>query len=276
MKISFIGGGNMATALISGIAKSNAAPEWIHISEPNPEARQRLETEFPVKCFADTANATSGADIIVLAVKPQVMHLVLAELAGLINSSQLVISIAAGVTIETIRNSLGSDVAVVRTMPNTPALIGEGISGLFAGPGCSAAQCDSAEKIVSATGASVWVDNEALINVVTAVSGSGPAYFFLLTEALREAGQALGLPEAAASKLAIHTAYGAGAMARRSDVDVAELRRRVTSPGGTTQAALDSFESDQFRQVVMRAVNAARIRGEELSAANDNTVENTQ
>jgi pyrroline-5-carboxylate reductase len=273
MKISFIGGGNMATALISGIAGSDAAPEWIHISEPNPEARHRLETEFPVKCFADATSAISGADTIVLAIKPQVMPLVLAELAGSISPSQLVISIAAGITIDTIQTSLGPGVAVVRTMPNTPALIGAGVSGLFAGPGCSALQRENAEKIVSATGASVWVNEEALINVVTAVSGSGPAYFFLLTEALREAGQALGLPEATASKLAVHTAYGAGAMARHSDVDVSELRRRVTSPGGTTQAALDSFESDQFSQVVMRAVLAARNRGEELSAVDDKSTD---
>jgi pyrroline-5-carboxylate reductase len=198
------------------------------------------------------------------------MPLVLDELSGLVNEEQLIISIAAGITIDTIRTALGPQISIIRAMPNTPALIGKGISGLFAGPGCSDVQRQITENVISATGDSVWVEEESLINVVTAVSGSGPAYYFLLTEALREAGQALGLSQAAASKLAVHTAYGAGAMAMYSDVDVAELRKRVTSPGGTTQAALDSFAADQFRQIVHNAVNAARDRGEALSVASDN------
>ncbi len=266
MRISFIGGGNMATALISGITKTTPGPEWIHISEPNPDARKRLESEFPVQCFNTAAEATMQSDTIVLAVKPQVMPVVLAELSGLIEPGQLVISIAAGVTIDSIRGTLGADIPVIRTMPNTPALIGKGISGLFAGPGCSAAHRETAEQVLSATGASVWVEKEGLMNVITAVSGSGPAYYFLLTEALSEAGQALGLPQTEAAWLAVHTAYGAGAMAMQSNVDVSELRKRVTSPGGTTRAALDSFESDDFKQVVFRAVRAATKRGEELAA----------
>jgi len=267
MRISFIGGGNMATALISGIAKSVPGPEWIHVSEPNPNARDQLESKYPVRCFESAAGAIAQAETVVLAVKPQVMPVVLAELAGLVKPQQLVISIVAGVTIDTIRMALGEEIPVIRTMPNTPALIGKGISGLFAGPGCSAAQKETAERVVCATGAAVWVEEEALINVVTAVSGSGPAYYFLLTEALSEAGQALGLTPETADRLAVHTAYGAGAMAMQSDVEVAELRRRVTSPGGTTQAALDAFEADDFKQVVFRAVEAAKLRGEELAAS---------
>lgn len=265
MKISFIGGGNMATALVSGIAKSEPGAEWIHISEPDPEARIRLEENYPVKCFESAMAATREADTIILAIKPQVMPIVLGEMEGLIKPSQLVISIAAGVTIDTIRMGLGAQVPVIRAMPNTPALIGKGITGLFAGPGCSQQHKKTAEQVVSSTGTSVWVEEEALINVVTAVSGSGPAYFFLLTEALREAGQKLGLSQDAATRLAVHTAYGAGAMAVQSNVDVSELRKRVTSPGGTTKAALDSFESDQFKQIVLRAVNAACVRGQELA-----------
>lgn len=265
MKISFIGGGNMATALISGIVKSRLGIEWIHVSEPDPDARQRLEAEYPAQCFDSAGPATAGADTIVLAVKPQVLPVVLTELDGLIKPPQLLISIVAGVTIDTISTALGAEIPVIRAMPNAPALIGKGISGLFAGPECSGKHKLIAEQVAAATGAWVWVDEEAMINVVTAVSGSGPAYYFLLTEALREAGQALGLSQATASKLAAHTAYGAGAMVIQSDVDVAELRKRVTSAGGTTQAALDSFASDQFTQVVSRAVKSACIRSEELA-----------
>ena len=257
----------MATALISGISESSPRPEWIHISEPNADARQRLEAEFPVHCFETAAQATQDAQTIVLAVKPQIMPLVLRELAGLVKPSQLVITIAAGITISTIQDALGSDIPVIRTMPNTPALIGKGISGLFASPACSKANLQTAEQIVAAAGASVWVEEEGLINVVTAVSGSGPAYYFLMTEALREAGEKLGLTRDAATKLALHTAYGSGEMAMQSEHDVAELRKRVTSPGGTTQAALDAFAADGFRQVVLRAVTAAVKRGEELAGS---------
>ena len=266
MKISFIGGGNMATALISGISANSPKPDWIHVSEPNAEARLRLESAFPVRCFEQASEAIEGAQTIILAVKPQIMPFVLRELEGLVQPSQLVISIAAGITISTIQDALGMDIPVIRTMPNTPALIGKGISGLFAGPACSKENLQTAESVVSAAGASVWVETEDLINVVTAVSGSGPAYYFLLTEALREAGEKLGLNSDAAAKLALYTAYGSGEMAMQSEFDVTELRKRVTSPGGTTQAALDAFAADDFRQVVFRAVSAAVKRGEDLAA----------
>lgn len=271
MKVTFIGGGNMATALISGLSQSRPEPDWIRVCDPSIEARERLATEYQVECFSSAAQAIDKADTIVLAIKPQVMPAVLAQLGGLVEPGQLLISIAAGVNIDTIVGALGADQAVIRAMPNTPALIGKGISGLFAAPGCSAEQRETAERLFAAAGASVWVEDEALMNVVTAVSGSGPAYYFLLTEALREAGQSLGLPETVAARLALHTANGAGAMALQNSVDVSELRRRVTSPGGTTQAALEVFASGNFRQLVYRAVKAASDRGEELATAGDRT-----
>ena len=269
MKVTFIGGGNMATALISGLSQSRPGPDWIHVRDPSSEACERLETEYQVECMASAAQAIDQADTIVLAIKPQVMPAVLAELGGLVEPGQLVISIAAGVNIGTIVGALGADQAVIRVMPNTPALIGKGISGLFAAPACTAEQRETAERLFAAAGASVWVEDEALINVVTAVSGSGPAYYFLLTEALREAGRSLGLSATVAARLALHTANGAGAMAMQGGVDVAELRRRVTSPGGTTQAALEAFESGNFRQLVYRAVKAAADRAQELATAGD-------
>jgi len=269
MNVTFIGGGNMATALISGLSKSRPGSGWIRVCDPSIEARQRLEHDYPVACSDSATQAVVQADTIVLAVKPQVMPAVLAELAGRVEPGQLVISIAAGVNIGTILRALGPDQAVIRVMPNTPALIGVGISGLFAAPQCTAEQRATAERLFAVAGATVWVEDEALINVVTAVSGSGPAYYFLLTEALREAGRTLGLSETVAAKLALHTVSGAGAMAMQSGVDVAELRRRVTSPGGTTQAALEAFEAGNFRQLVYRAVKAASDRGAELAAAGD-------
>jgi len=267
MRTAFIGGGNMATALISGMLQTRPQPEWIHVSEPRKEARIRIETRFPVHCFSSAKPAIEQANAIILATEPQVMPAVLAELAGIVQEDQLVISIAAGVTIDTITRALGEQQPVVRTMPNSPALIGKGVSGLFAGPGCTQQHCEIAEHVVSATGASVWVEEEALLNVVTAVSGSGPAYYFLLTEVLRDAGISLGLSEEAAASLALHTAWGAGAMAMHLDEDVASLRKRVTSPGGTTQAAMEAFEQGDFRRLVFNAIDAAAKRSEELAAA---------
>lgn len=269
MSIAFIGGGNMATALISGLIRSGTRPDEIHVSEPNELASHRLQSEFSIQTHAGAAAAIESADVIVLAVKPQVMPVVLKELAGVVLTDQLVISIAAGIEIATIQDALGALQSVVRAMPNTPALIGKGVTGLYASPGCSAAQRKATEEILSATGGTIWVDRESLINVVTAVSGSGPAYYFLLTEALREAAHDLGLPKDTAAELALQTAYGAGAMAGESGVDVAELRKRVTSPGGTTQAALEVFEKGRLKELVFAAVSAATDRGAAL-AGSDN------
>lgn len=255
----------MATALISGLIRSGTRADEIHVSEPNELVRQRLQSELGVPVHTNARAAIDSAEVILLAVKPQVMPVVLTELRGAVTARQLVISIAAGIEIGTIQGALGEAQAVVRAMPNTPALIGKGITGLFASPNCSAAQRTAAEDILSAAGSIVWVNRESQINVVTAVSGSGPAYFFLLVEALRDAAHSLGLPESTAAELAVQTAFGAGAMARESGVDVAELRKRVTSPGGTTQAALEVLEQGKFRQMVLAAVSAATDRGAALA-----------
>lgn len=265
MNIAFIGGGNMATALISGLCRDPQKHGWIHVSDPSAEARQRLQDEFPVQCFAEPGPAIDGADIVILAVKPQVMPAVLDSLVQLVGPDQTVVSIAAGITVSSISKVLGDEIPVIRCMPNTPALIGKGVSGLFAGPACEAKHERHAEYIMNAAGQTVWLREETLMDVVTAVSGSGPAYYFLLTEALRDAGEALGLAPETAAKLALHTAEGAGAMAAGSEFDVSELRRRVTSPGGTTQAAVEVLEAGGFRTIIAKAVRAATDRGRELS-----------
>jgi len=265
MLITYIGGGNMATALISGLLNSGGPHLTIRAVDPSEEARIRLQAEFGIQVYSDASQAVKDADAIVLAVKPQVMPQVLGDLAGVLQSEQLVLSIAAGTTIGKIEAHLGKDQAVIRAMPNTPALIGMGISGIYASPQCKPHHREQAQKILGAAGECVWIENEELMDAVTAISGSGPAYFFLLTEALIDAGKELGLPSPVANQLALHTARGAGAMAVTSKAGVAELRRCVTSPGGTTQAAIEVFEAGKLRQLVETAARAAATRGRELS-----------
>ncbi len=266
MLITFIGGGNMATALISGLRKSAEPDLKIKVSDPSEEARNRLQAAYEVEPFADSVAAIAGADIIVLAVKPQIMTRVLDQLSGYTEPRQLVLSIAAGTTIATITKALGNAQAVIRSMPNTPALIGHGIAGICPGKNCEPYHIEQAEKILTATGEVVLIEDESLMDVVTAISGSGPAYFFLLTEALAVAGRTLGLPGEVADKLAAHTAFGAGAMVVQSDAGADELRRRVTSPGGTTQAALEVLETGLFTHLVSSAVAAATSKGRELAS----------
>jgi len=266
MKIAFIGGGNMATALISGLFTSDNGVEKIQVADPGPEARQQLEDQWPLTCFSSAVDAVKDMDMIVLAVKPQILPLVLQEIGGLVKREQVIISIVAGIPLGRIAEQLQAAPAIVRTMPNTPALIGLGITGLYASENCSPRQRQMAEQLMQAAGETVWLENESQLDVVTAVSGSGPAYFFYMIEAMRSAGMRLGLSEEVAGKLALHTAYGASAMAIQSDTDVAELRQRVTSKGGTTQAALDQFEAGGFEGLVDSAISAATQRGQELAA----------
>ena len=265
MLITFIGGGNMATALISGLVNPPKAHLQIRVCDPNDQARTHLESTFGVPTYTDAAAATKGANVIVLAVKPQTMPLVLANLKGQTEPGQLVLSIAAGVTISSISDELGNDLAVIRSMPNTPALIGHGITGIVAGRQCTGPQRDQAEEILSAAGEVVWLDDESLMDAVTAISGTGPAYFFLLTEALAAAARELGLPAETANRLASITCFGAGAMVASSPGEADELRRRVTSPGGTTQAAMVVMNDGKFRELVFRAAKAARDRSRELA-----------
>jgi pyrroline-5-carboxylate reductase len=265
MVITFIGGGNMATALISGLANPPRAHLEIRVCDPNDNARAHLEKTFGVTTHTDAGLAIDGANVIVLAVKPQSMPTVLAELGGKVRREQLVLSIAAGITIASISEQLGEGLAVIRSMPNTPALIGHGITGVVAGPHCSDPQRHQAEEILSAAGETVWLDDEGLMDAVTAISGTGPAYYFLLTEALVAAAESFGLPAETADRLASITCFGAGAMLASSPGEAAELRRRVTSPGGTTQAAMVIMEDGRFRELVLRAAEAARDRSRELA-----------
>jgi pyrroline-5-carboxylate reductase len=270
MKIAFIGGGNMATALIGSLFASDRNIERIQVAEPGAEARQRLENQWPVQCFESAADAINNVDAVVLAVKPYVLPMVLEEIGDLVRSEQVIISIVAGINSAQIASQLSAGSPVVRTMPNTPALIGLGITGMYASDNCSDSQRALAQQIMESAGEVVWLQDESLIDVVTGISGSGPAYFFYMVEALRDAGTRLGLPADVATKLALHTAQGAGAMAVQSDVDVSELRRRVATKGGTTEAALNQFKAANFAQTVDAAVEAATRRGQELAEQGSN------
>jgi pyrroline-5-carboxylate reductase len=269
-RITFIGGGNMARSLIGGLIRTGISAQLIAASEPNADLRGALARDFSIATHASNADAARNANVLVLAVKPQMMKTVCDGLRAIVQATHpLIVSIAAGITIDQLDRWLGGNVAIVRCMPNTPALIGAGATGLCANERVTADQRASAQGIVDAVGLSCWIDDEASMDTVTALSGSGPAYFFLLVEALEEAAAAQGLPRQAARELAAQTCLGAGRMLRESDVDAAELRRRVTSPGGTTQAALESFAADKFADIVARAVAAARKRGGELSKQMD-------
>lgn len=262
--IAFVGAGNMAASLIGGLRAQGVAASAIRASEPGTEQRARLQQEHGITTFANNADAIAGADLIVLAVKPQIMKAVCLDLAAHLAPNQVIISIAAGISCASLENWLGER-PVVRCMPNTPALLRQGVSGLFANPRVSAAQKAQAEQVLSAVGLALRLDNEAQIDAVTAVSGSGPAYFFLLIEAMTEAGEKLGLPRETAAQLSIQTALGAARMASESDVDAAELRRRVTSPNGTTEAAIKTFQAGGFEALVQQALNAAANRSTELA-----------
>jgi len=264
--IAFIGGGNMARSLIGGLIQRGAAASSIAVAEPQEALRSALARDFGLPAFANGTQAAEGAGIWVLAVKPQVMREVCESLAPLARRQRpLLVSIAAGTTTAAIAAWLGYDAAVVRCMPNTPALLGSGASGLFANAAVSAGQREEAGRILSAVGITEWIPHEALMDAVTATSGSGPAYVFLLAEAMQRAATELGLPDNTARALVNQTLLGAARMLAESGEDAATLRQRVTSPGGTTQAAIESFEADGFRLMVARALQAAERRGRELA-----------
>lgn len=265
MLITFIGGGNMATALISGLVNPPRAHLKIRVCDNNRDARNHLKKTFGVVTYTEARSAIEGADVIVLAIKPQNMPEVLAELKGHTGPEQLILSIAAGITISSIRDELGPESNAIRSMPNTPALVGRGITGVVAGPHCSQLQREQAEEILAAAGDVVWLDDESLMDAVTAISGTGPAYFFLLAEALAAAAREMGLPADTADRLASMTCFGAGAMLASSPGEAEELRLRVTSPGGTTQAAMVVMEGGEFRKLVLEAAKAARDRSRELA-----------
>ena len=263
-RIAFIGAGNMAASLIGGLRAKGLDAAQIRASDPGEETRARVSAEHGIEVFADNADAIQGVDVIVLAVKPQAMKAVCEAIRPNLKPNQLVVSIAAGITCASMNNWLGAQ-PIVRCMPNTPALLRQGVSGLFATSEVSAEQRQQAEELLSAVGIALWLNEEQQLDAVTAVSGSGPAYFFLLIEAMTAAGVKLGLPADIAAQLTVQTALGAAHMAVASDVDAAELRRRVTSPAGTTEAAIKSFQAGGFEALVEQALGAAAHRSAEMA-----------
>lgn len=263
VKISFIGGGNMATALTGGLANKLTASPNIHVVDINPASLQGLQQQFGVSTANRIDSAIAASDVIVLSVKPQQMRSVAAELAPHL-SSQLVLSIAAGIRTADLSRWLGGYPAIVRTMPNTPALIGKGMTGMFALNGVSHEQRGLADAILQAVGATIWVDDENMLDTVTALSGSGPAYVFYFIEAMQQAGQEMGLSAEQATKLALATFAGATELAVQSADPVSVLRERVTSPGGTTFAALTSMEQGGVKDAIVVAIKAAAARSREL------------
>ncbi|HEY0335060.1 MAG TPA: pyrroline-5-carboxylate reductase [Stenotrophomonas sp.] len=267
-QIAFIGGGNMARSLIAGLVRQGVPANTIHVAEPVDALRERLAIDFGVHPHVTASEAAEGCQTWLLAVKPQVMHEVCTSLSGLVRlASPLVVSIAAGIGSGRLQDWLGAGAQVVRAMPNTPALLGAGVTGLYAGAQVTQARRSLAEALLGSAGQTVWIDDEALMDAVTAVSGSGPAYVFLLAEAMQAAAQAQGLPEAAAATLVAHTLLGASRMLVESGEGPGELRRRVTSPNGTTQAAIETFQAGGFEPLVGRAIEAATARGRELSGS---------
>ncbi len=251
MRIAFLGGGNMASALIGGLLKKGVDASWISVIEVSPAARERLAARHGVRASTAPDAATQKADTLVLAVKPQDLRPAAAALAGSVRG-KLVVSIAAGVRLEALSRWLGGHRKLVRCMPNTPALIGAGISGLYALPEVSQDERNRTQTILGAVGEVVWLTEERLLDPVTAVSGSGPAYVFWFIEP--------------ASKLALHTVLGAARLAAGSEESPAELRRNVTSKGGTTEAALKVFDEEQLAQRFARALEAASRRGADIGA----------
>jgi len=263
--IAFIGGGNMASSLIGGLLADRYPADRIVVSDPTAERRGWLEERFGVRTTGDNNEAAASADVVVLAVKPQMLREVIGELAAtLAQSKPLVVSIAAGVREPDISRWLGYDGPVVRCMPNTPALLQSGVSALYANARVRTEQRDTAESILRAVGSVVWIEDESLMNTVTAISGSGPAYFFRMMELMEEAAVMRGLEREKARLLVIETALGAARMALESDDDPGTLRANVTSKGGTTAAALEAFETGGLAELVDRAVGAAHDRSIEL------------
>jgi pyrroline-5-carboxylate reductase len=263
MKIAFLGGGNMASALIGGLVAKGGDPRSISVIELSAAAREALGARYPVHVSAAPDAATHEADTLVLAVKPQDMRVALSGFSGNLNQ-KLVISIAAGITLDALSRWLGGHRKLVRCMPNTPALIGAGIAGLCAFPDVEQDERQKAETILSAVGEVVWLAEERLLDPVTAVSASGPAYVFWFIEQLASSAEQLGIPRETALKLALKTVLGSAQLAAASDRSPAELRKQVTSKGGTTEAALKVFEEEKLAERFARAVAAASRRGKEL------------
>ena len=263
--LAFIGGGNMATSLVGGLLDKGYPTNNIIVSDPLQENRDRLRQQFGINTTADNLSAATCADVVILAIKPQVMKSVAKELSSVLSHRPLMISIAAGIPISSLQQWLGERTPIVRCMPNTPSLVQTGAAGLFANTHVSPEQQILAGEILDAVGISCWLDSEEDIDAVTAVSGSGPAYFFLIMEAMEQAGVELGLNQNVARKLTLQTALGAAKMAMESDVEPGELRKRVTSPGGTTQRAIETFMDGDLAGLFNKAMKSAVDRAQEMA-----------
>lgn len=264
--IGFIGGGNMARSLIGGLLASGWASDRIHVSEPDPDKRDYFVSQMAIHAANDNAGLVGSCDIVVLAVKPQLLRQVATPLRAPVQDTRpLIVSIAAGVREPDLQRWLGGDIPIVRAMPNTPALVGSGATGLYANRFVSEAQRDLAETLMRAVGIAVWLEQEDLLDVVTALSGSGPAYFMLFMETLENAALDHGLPAATARLLVLETCLGAAKLAMESGESLAELRQRVTSPGGTTERALQVMEQRKLRAILSEAFTAAVQRSTELA-----------
>jgi len=265
-KIGFIGGGNMASSLINGLIVSGHAAHSLWVSDINADVVSALSENLGINSTVNNDELVNAVDVVVLAVKPQNLADVAKHIAPLIQQKQsLVVSIAAGISQNSLTRWLGNDVAIVRCMPNTPALVLTGATALHANDQVTTEQRDLAENILRAVGLALWVEQESELDAVTAVSGSGPAYFFLLMEAMENAAVQLGLTEQTARLLVQQTALGAAKIALESSESPAQLRQRVTSPGGTTQRAIETFEQGGFTDLVANALHAARDRSIEMS-----------
>ena len=263
MKIVFLGGGNMANALIGGMLKQGFVAADIHVIDPGAEARAKLSESYSVNCYASAAEAPAAPDVLLLAVKPQQMKEAVAPLVGRLGNA-VVVSIAAGLDMAALSRWLGGHRKIVRCMPNTPALIGAGITGLCALPEVNAAEREAADRVLRAVGTTVWIADEAQMDGVTALSGSGPAYVFLFIEAMQQAAADLGFTAEQGRQLAIETVQGAAALAAQSSEPASILRERVTSKGGTTEAALNKMAEMGVKQGIVAGIKAAQARGQEL------------
>jgi len=275
---AFIGGGNMGRCLVGGLIGDGHPCERLRVSDPDPERLQVFGERFGVRTGSDNRSTIAGADVVILAVKPQVVRAVVEDVAETLRAQKpLVLSIVAGLSTGALRKwigsegigseGIGSEVPIVRAMPNTPALVRSGAAALYAEAGSvGRGHRDSAESILRAVGSTVWVEDEALMDTVTALSGSGPAYFFLLMELIERAGVSMGLTPASARLLTLQTAFGAAKMALESETPAAVLRAQVTSPGGTTEQAIKTFQDCGIESIVTRALRAAEARSRELGA----------
>lgn len=263
--LTFIGAGHMASSLIGGLVERGHPAEYIMACDPLGDHLERLQHRFGILTSTDNTTGAARADVLILAVKPQIMQRVCEDLRGRIDHKPLVVSIAAGVSLDSLSRWLGEELPLVRCMPNTPSLLQQGAAGLFANDFVSDTQRQQAEGIIAAVGLVEWLQCEADIDAVTAVSGSGPAYYFLILEIMEKIGIELGLEPQIARRLTRQTAIGAARMAMADDVDVAELRRQVTSPGGTTEQAISSFMASDLEQVFRNAMQAALQRARDMA-----------